>query len=490
MILKYSLLKTAGATQQQIDAVSKKFGISPEDLLKRANQFDPTKEKKFEAWVVKQMGFENIRLPEDGNRLKQVLEDFIKLSNKKQISKRDINQYPRIHDLEAEIDKVKGQEVTPDTSSKLNEYLALNGVRVFAQNNDWLILAVDDPGSASQLASGSKWCTSDPSTAEHYISEFWLLVIFKKMGNSLEKMYQATADLAQFMDIKDKRVQGIDSSLVRLIIDSYWKELANAGEDYSIQYEPHEGLFAFYKNALLFALQQKTPITPIERQYIVDKTHPGDVGDVIEKTGDHSFRSILLTSKFASCHYINLYFLDNYNHPRWPEFEQALVNKQLPKDSTDSNVVEANLAWEYVLNVQPFGLWRGGEDYFLDIEEATYPNTSTTVRWYNRMGKYLERNYMIESNKWVSFEDFLLECFQTSKSLKILSMLSSLAAHYYILMGDDNPWLEIEPYLSKYGKDDNMVPQIRLSSSPWNAYVLDKMNKEGFQKKHRKLNVV
>ena len=63
----------AGATQEQIVSAAKSLGITAEQLLKLTGDVDPTPEHKFEAWLIKQLKFKNIRLPEDGGRVKKVL---------------------------------------------------------------------------------------------------------------------------------------------------------------------------------------------------------------------------------------------------------------------------------------------------------------------------------------------------------------------------------------------------------------------------------
>lgn len=486
MILKYSFLKTAGATQQQIDAASKKLGISSENLLSLANQFDPTKEKKFEAWVVKQMGFENIRLPEDGNRLKQVLEDFIKLSNKKQLSKRDINQYPRIHDLEAEIDKIKGIEVTQETSSKLQEYLALNGVTLFAQNSEWLILAVDDPGSASQLASGTKWCTSDPATAEGYISEFWLGIIFKKTGTSLEKMYQMTADFQNFMDVKDNHLNSIDPSLMRLLLDTYANEQQLrkvVDDDY---YWDEEGIPKFYSNGILFALSMKFPISNEEFQTVIYNTTPELVNENIKKSGRHEFRDIWLRSDFdVEGYQLRDYFQNHHEFPRWVEFERMVQDN---KFDWSGEIEEQSIIFSYVLNVKPFGRWMKADKKLLSFEIHDIKEQKEYEPWFRKMWDYLDRNNMYLSGRWFDLEAFLLETTKTLKDRNVLRMVASFAVRYWVLCGDDTEWAEMDAFIREYGyyadilRGSNMTPE--------ENYLYHLRRAEEFQQRHKKLNVV
>ena len=102
MIRKYSQLnKQAAATKDQILAVSKKLNKTPEEIVKLTSEVDPT--KKYEVWLLKQMAFLNIRLPEDAERVQNTLKKFEQLNLHRQLQYQNINQYKTIMELEVEI---------------------------------------------------------------------------------------------------------------------------------------------------------------------------------------------------------------------------------------------------------------------------------------------------------------------------------------------------------------------------------------------------
>lgn len=220
----------AGSTKEQQEATAKALEWSVEEVLREAGQADPTPEKRFEAWLLKQMKFENIRLPEDRVRVHDLLVDFQKLFNKKQLPDevRDINRVKTITDLEKVIDGIKGTPIIPETSEDLAEILALPGTLVSSMSSDWVIIEVRDAQTASKLASGTKWCTSAAGTAESYIEHYGFLhVVYARHGQSLTKMFQFTGDYSQFMDLQDVPARGLPSSLLSIL--PYPKEFRSTG---------------------------------------------------------------------------------------------------------------------------------------------------------------------------------------------------------------------------------------------------------------------
>lgn len=464
-LLKYSTLKYfAGATKEQIAAAAKKLNITPEELLNLVHNVDPTNEKKFEAWLIKQMSFKNIRLPEDGNRVTQVLNDFISLSNKKQLKQRDIQQYRRIHDLEAEIDAIKGAEVTEDTSDKLKEYLALPGVDIFGQNNEWLILTVSEPESASKLALGTKWCTSDPTTAEDYIEDKYLLVIFKKTGSNLEKMYQATWDLTQFMDLKDDSAENLPNSLGHLFMENINMELFVDIDDL------YQNYLKFVKN-IFPDLQIPEEYVQEYKDYILTETEALNIdwGSLIQD--DLSFRDIILEHPDTvenldilwKC--VNQY-LGYYTYsqakikplPRWEAFEEMVENlPPLEITEIEENEHYLKIILEYLAKTEKFGRWEAVDEMFLYMEKKQ--------TWYYDMFLYLQNNFANKS-RWIEFETELrIEIYNLRlaprEMYNELCLALSLAVEYWVSVSPEGSrWEEIEPPLLSDGRIQNTTTRL------------------------------
>ncbi len=218
MIKKYSQLKNAAATKDQILAVSKKLGKTPEEITQLTSEVDPT--KKYEVWLLKQMAFGNIILPEDREVVLRVLKDFEQLNQHKQLKFTNINQYKNIADLKEEINTVKPKELTETYDYHIQQFLKLPGVSVFGQSPEYFILQVTDPESLTKLGDSTDWCTRHIENANYYLKETGnQYVVFKKENNKYIKFAQFSQDFKQFQDISNKNIlKNIDKSLAKLIL--------------------------------------------------------------------------------------------------------------------------------------------------------------------------------------------------------------------------------------------------------------------------------
>jgi hypothetical protein len=217
MIKKYSQLHISKATKEQINSVSKKLGLTPEQIVSFAHEVDPT--SKYEIWLLKQMGFRNIILPEDAERVQRTLKQFEQLNNRKQLKFQNINQYKNIVDLENEIETLLPKELSDAYSYDVQEFLKLPGVSVLGQNNEWFILEVSDPESLTVLGDSTEWCTRHIKWANKYIVEdnTKQYVVFQKQNGKLNKYAQFAEDFSQFKNVKDHEIKDIPDSLFQLI---------------------------------------------------------------------------------------------------------------------------------------------------------------------------------------------------------------------------------------------------------------------------------
>ena len=91
----------------QLDSLAKQLNKNPQDIITLVEPI--TGAARYVEWILKQLKANTIRLPEDTNRVKQLLVDF---DHYKSIGAADINRdigsYKTIHDLDAVIDKLKG----------------------------------------------------------------------------------------------------------------------------------------------------------------------------------------------------------------------------------------------------------------------------------------------------------------------------------------------------------------------------------------------
>lgn len=250
MIQKYSQLYLAGATQQQIDATVKKLGLSQDELLAVVNEADPTKENKFEAWIMKQMFAEVIELPQDKEKIFSLLQDFIIFSNKKKLQKRDINQY-RVDELEEEIASIKDPNLQDAFSSEVNELLKLPGVEVLSQNKDYLVLKVWGIDSVVKLGDSTQWCTRHPEQAEKYLIDRgynFLYVVFAKEKGKLIKLAQITPDFKEMQNIDNKSFSP-DNSLYSVFKETVLQEEKDVTKkiDIHIRFMDAPGLEEYFR---------------------------------------------------------------------------------------------------------------------------------------------------------------------------------------------------------------------------------------------------
>ena len=94
----------------QLDSLSKQFNKTPQEIIALVEPITDT--TRYVEWILRQLKTSTIRLPEDANRVKQLLIDFdhYKSIGAANINK-DIGSYKTIYDLEAVIDKLKGVDL-------------------------------------------------------------------------------------------------------------------------------------------------------------------------------------------------------------------------------------------------------------------------------------------------------------------------------------------------------------------------------------------
>jgi len=176
---------------------------------------------------LKQLALSNIILPEDAERVKRTLRDFEQLNNRNQLKFKNINQYSKIHDLEADIRSVKGSDLEEAFSFDVQKYLQLPGVEVYGQNSEWLILKVSNAESLTKTSDSTEWCTLGLQWANKYINEDGAqYVVFKKENSKLIKYAQFSPDFKQFKDIHDEEIMDLPESLYDLAV-SKLKENTN-----------------------------------------------------------------------------------------------------------------------------------------------------------------------------------------------------------------------------------------------------------------------
>jgi len=244
----------------QIQSVANILEWAPSRVLSEALQADPTNwhggYPQYLGWILKQMKFKNVILPEDRPRVwdaLSILEEIKRVPQ--QAVTTDIHRYKTLSQLEVVTDRF--QEVTsgrqmerPRTVEELPE-----GATLHRESENYRVLEVTHPDTCIYLGRGTKWCTREMPNADQYIERYGkLYVILKRDRNQWVVYGQYTPDYSQIMDTYNRQ----------LTIDN--EELAN------LMGPPLDTLDAAYK-AILYAQNVLNNRWPLAEPVILEDAH-------------------------------------------------------------------------------------------------------------------------------------------------------------------------------------------------------------------------
>ena len=211
-------LSNASKSQFNIDAIIK--------LLADA---DPTPNKEFFPWLLTQYINEKVRLPEDGPVLHQDL-TFYSTIKKNGVLKRlqsvikekmdviknpmDITTIDRTA-LQKMVDLV--QELTDgntDSNRKKTTVVKQEGAESIYSDDEWEVVKVLSGAAACYYARGTRWCTSSERTANDYLEDGPLYIVYKE-GKPFGQVHFASK---QFMDVKDDPIKNIQDEIGQVLL--------------------------------------------------------------------------------------------------------------------------------------------------------------------------------------------------------------------------------------------------------------------------------
>lgn len=182
-----------------ISKISSDNNISDDMVLQIVNKYSPN--TKFNQFIIRQWAKHNIRLPEDGYRVKEALENFITVRGK--LQNKDLLSYKKLSDLEEAMAPFIG---LPTRSGDRVDPTRLPGVKLYKRTDDMMSVMITNVDSLKKLGEGTKWCTrgSYPDCqADRYMEmEEWIGQIWKDN----KPIVQYTPDLSQCMDVNDNYI--------------------------------------------------------------------------------------------------------------------------------------------------------------------------------------------------------------------------------------------------------------------------------------------
>ena len=199
LLLEYRRDVTQQKLAKELDIIANNEGMTPEDVLVQVEAIDPTKNKQYVLWLVKQLTKRQFRL-EDATRVTELLTNFISVKNRLPLEQRDIGRFD-FYKLDDLIDKTMNVELEKDTATSDGTFPVVPDSKVL-YNGPLGQLAVPETEEAScELGRGTKWCTAaeKDNMFRHYSKRGPLYVWRDKNGGK----YQLHFETQQFMDAKD-----------------------------------------------------------------------------------------------------------------------------------------------------------------------------------------------------------------------------------------------------------------------------------------------
>lgn len=169
-----------------------------EDIIKFWINVDPTPNKKYLDWLLRQYSRQDYR-QEDVQRVYDALNGFEKY--KQRIPQKDILRYEHLSDLEDAIDKVKGlkrEEIKNTAHEGAVKIFDKGGVTIYHEKT---------VAAARFYGEGTRWCTKSKDMFEYYNKKGPLYVVFAKDHDGNLKKYQFHFESGQFMNVSDNQIE-------------------------------------------------------------------------------------------------------------------------------------------------------------------------------------------------------------------------------------------------------------------------------------------
>lgn len=168
---------------------------------------DPTENKSYTTWLLHQARRGIIRLPEDQDRVRDVLSFFDKAKQRWEYGK-DIFRFD-FNSLEDAVDKVRGTRFEEETdilksNREKKREIKNQGFQVVYDNPPYAVIKLTTPEACEIMGKGTNWCTKHPEVAQkEYLPRGALYVLLKNN----KKIAQFHLPSRQFRNIRDKMIE-------------------------------------------------------------------------------------------------------------------------------------------------------------------------------------------------------------------------------------------------------------------------------------------
>lgn len=217
--------------EARISNTSRDSKMNIDAIVKMLSDADPTTNKEFFAWILSQYVNEKVRLPEDNQIIQQdltfyntikkngVLKRFssqikqqLEMNNKQ--NPMDLTTIDRFG-LQSLVDKVK--EITGGdaiSNRQKSQIVKQEGATSIWKNEEWEIVQVESGDAACYYAKGTRWCTSNDRTADYYIRQGPLYIVFQD-GKPFCQIHFPSD---QAMDPQDRPIKNIPDEIIEAFL--------------------------------------------------------------------------------------------------------------------------------------------------------------------------------------------------------------------------------------------------------------------------------
>jgi hypothetical protein len=195
-----------GIQSSQLEKAHRVLDLPVGTITRLVDDADPTPDKQYDSWILRQWVTHQVILPEDAEKVKEYLQHFTELKRKPSSQlNRDIHRYPTFGDLQRAVQQERPEvlRVPAEVASKIS---GLEGVEVNKVDGPYITLRVTDPRSLGILGEGTRWCTrgANSSWARSYLEDFGAIYVVLKDG---VPFMQYTPDYSQVMDVQDQPME-------------------------------------------------------------------------------------------------------------------------------------------------------------------------------------------------------------------------------------------------------------------------------------------
>jgi hypothetical protein len=226
---------------------------SAEEVIAQLEQIDPTANKQYTLWLAQNYIQSLFRL-EDADRVRDVLTKFIQV--KSRLEQKDINRYT-FHTLEDKIDSIFNVQLNQPDQTQATTPAADEGIFPVVPGSKILYngvlgqLSIPETFAANKvLCTGTRWCTSDPTTFKEYSKAGPLYNWRDKNGEKYQFHFPSDFEQNQIQlrDSKDRRISPElfrhfrnEHPVLKHLFQNYESKLLKSGGAGLIDYAEHYG---------------------------------------------------------------------------------------------------------------------------------------------------------------------------------------------------------------------------------------------------------